>query len=228
MGRAADRRVAPASRARASCPWPTSRSASPTTTATTACSCTCATPTIAGRRPRRALAELAKAGHPVVTLDVRGRRGPRPDHVLRRVRHRRGRLGARHQPLRPAERAGGQGQHRTRCSSSTGPTASCPACRTPATTALRELLGRPAPPHYVAIMGYVQPSERFDEAVADLRTAIRDATQGHHHVRLRAALPALHRPVPQGRPAGRASSSSSCTTATRTWRSPGAASRSAR
>ena len=42
---------------------------------------------------------------------------------------------------------------------------------------LRALLGDAAPPHYVAIMGYVQPSEAFDEAVLELRAAIRDATK---------------------------------------------------
>jgi transaldolase / glucose-6-phosphate isomerase len=43
--------------------------------------------------------------------------------------------------------------------------------------ALRALLGQAAPPHYVAIMGYVQPSDAFDEAVLELRAAIRDATK---------------------------------------------------
>jgi transaldolase/glucose-6-phosphate isomerase len=43
--------------------------------------------------------------------------------------------------------------------------------------ALRALLSQAAPPHYVAIMGYVQPSERFDSAIDGLRTAIRDATK---------------------------------------------------
>jgi transaldolase/glucose-6-phosphate isomerase len=42
---------------------------------------------------------------------------------------------------------------------------------------LRSLLRQVEPPHYVAIMGYVQPSERFDRAVDGLRTAIRDATK---------------------------------------------------
>jgi hypothetical protein len=42
---------------------------------------------------------------------------------------------------------------------------------------LSELLGKAAPPHYVAIMGYVQPSEEFDAAVAELRSTIRDATK---------------------------------------------------
>jgi transaldolase / glucose-6-phosphate isomerase len=39
-----------------------------------------------------------------------------------------------------------------------------------------ELLDGAAPPHYVAIMGYVTPSEEFDAAVADLRAAIRART----------------------------------------------------
>lgn len=42
--------------------------------------------------------------------------------------------------------------------------------------ALRGLLGDAGPPHYVAIMGYVDPSEEFDRAVASLRSTIRDAT----------------------------------------------------
>jgi hypothetical protein len=43
--------------------------------------------------------------------------------------------------------------------------------------ALRELLADAEPPNYVAIMGYVQPSEAFDDAIAELRTTIRDATR---------------------------------------------------
>ena len=43
--------------------------------------------------------------------------------------------------------------------------------------ALKALLGDAAPPGYVAIMGYVQPSEEFDAAVAELREAIRDSTK---------------------------------------------------
>jgi transaldolase / glucose-6-phosphate isomerase len=36
---------------------------------------------------------------------------------------------------------------------------------------------RSAPPSYVAIMGYVQPTDEFDAAVRELRAAIRDATK---------------------------------------------------
>jgi transaldolase / glucose-6-phosphate isomerase len=42
---------------------------------------------------------------------------------------------------------------------------------------LRQLLRHAEPPHYLAIMGYVQPSKRFDEAIDALRVAIRDATK---------------------------------------------------
>jgi transaldolase / glucose-6-phosphate isomerase len=43
--------------------------------------------------------------------------------------------------------------------------------------ALRELLADAEPPNYIAIMGYVEPSDAFDAAVSDLRVAIRDATR---------------------------------------------------
>jgi len=43
--------------------------------------------------------------------------------------------------------------------------------------ALRALLSQAAPPKYVSIHGYLQPSEEFDQAVAGLRAAIRDATR---------------------------------------------------
>jgi glucose-6-phosphate isomerase len=41
---------------------------------------------------------------------------------------------------------------------------------------LKTLLGEARPPSYVAIMGYVQPSDEFDAAVAELRVSIRAAT----------------------------------------------------
>jgi transaldolase/glucose-6-phosphate isomerase len=42
---------------------------------------------------------------------------------------------------------------------------------------LRALCDGLAPPHYLAILGFVQPSPAFDEAVAELRAAVRDATR---------------------------------------------------
>ncbi|MGI8512808.1 MAG: glucose-6-phosphate isomerase, partial [Solirubrobacteraceae bacterium] len=41
---------------------------------------------------------------------------------------------------------------------------------------LRDLLAGQGPPHYVAIMGYLEPSPRFDQAIAKLRVAIRAQT----------------------------------------------------
>jgi glucose-6-phosphate isomerase len=43
--------------------------------------------------------------------------------------------------------------------------------------ALRSMLLDSTPPDYVAIMAYSQPSAEFDEAAAELRAAIRDATK---------------------------------------------------
>jgi glucose-6-phosphate isomerase/transaldolase/glucose-6-phosphate isomerase len=40
-----------------------------------------------------------------------------------------------------------------------------------------ELFSHSHPPHYVAIMGYVQPSEEFDAAIEEMRTRIRDHTK---------------------------------------------------
>jgi transaldolase / glucose-6-phosphate isomerase len=42
---------------------------------------------------------------------------------------------------------------------------------------LRELLGGLGAPHYLAIMGYVEPSADFDAAVSELRQVVRDATK---------------------------------------------------
>ena len=176
-------------------------------TATTASSCTCATPDAAdeastpdGRARRRR--------PPGPHAAARGPGGPRADLLLRRVRHRGRRLGARRQPVRPAQRAGGQGQTTSRvarggrCRRSPRRRRRAARCST-----------APAPPDYVAIMGYAAPSDAVDAAIAELRAAIRDATAGHDDVRLRPALPALDRPVPQGRRRERALPRSSCTTA---------------
>jgi transaldolase/glucose-6-phosphate isomerase len=43
--------------------------------------------------------------------------------------------------------------------------------------ALRELIARAEPPHYIAILGFVQPSDEFDRAMDGLRAAIRDGTR---------------------------------------------------
>ena len=67
--------------------------------------------------------------------------------------------------------------------------------------ALRELLGKAEPPHYVAIMGYVQPSDEFDAAVDELRVAIRDATKATTTFGYGPRFLHSTGPVPQGRAA---------------------------
>ncbi len=52
-----------------------------------------------------------------------------------------------------------------------------PAVQDASVAAVRALLLGARPPQYVAIMGYVQPSAAFDEAVAELRSEIRGATK---------------------------------------------------
>jgi len=42
---------------------------------------------------------------------------------------------------------------------------------------LEDLLAGAAPPRYIAILGYVTPSEEYDEAVSDLRVALRERTK---------------------------------------------------
>ena len=42
---------------------------------------------------------------------------------------------------------------------------------------LDDLLAKAAPPHYIAILGYVPPSEEYDEAVTELRAKLRDRTK---------------------------------------------------
>ncbi|HYP48100.1 MAG TPA: hypothetical protein VEQ61_05635 [Thermoleophilaceae bacterium] len=42
---------------------------------------------------------------------------------------------------------------------------------------LGELLDGASPPNYVAIMGYMAPSPELDEAISELRVAIRDKTK---------------------------------------------------
>ena len=75
---------------------------------------------------------------------------------------------------------------------------------TPTTTRCARCSAASAPPNYLAVLGYVEPSAAFDAAVdRAARRSIRDATQVRDDVRLRAALPALDRPAPQGRAADR-------------------------
>ena len=139
-----------------------------------------------GARPRRT---------PDHHLDGPRCRGPREDLLRHRVRHRRRGLGAGDQPVRPAERAGGQGQHRKVLKEG------LPELEA---GSLDDLLAKASPPKYIAILGYVNPSRGVRRGG---HRPARGAARSHEvrdHVRIRAALPALDRAVPQGRTAERA------------------------
>ena len=87
---------------------------------------------------------------------------------------------------------------------------------------LGALLGGLEPPAYLAIMGYLPYSDEIEAAAGRLREAVDRAPPRRHHLRLRPALPALDRAVPQGRPDGRAlpPARSATPTPTRTSRAP--------
>ncbi len=121
---------------------------------------------------------------------------PRPDHVLRRVRHRGGGLGARRQPVRPARRPGREGRHEARarggCARHRGGRP-----RGAARAARRRPAGVPG------AAGLRRPGRR--DRRGRRRAAPRDPRPhaDDDHVRLRPPLPALDRSAAQGRSAGR-------------------------
>ena len=181
------------------------------------------------RRPRLADADdvvLAVVGsrHP-----RRPSRRSAVDRAARRavprlgVRHRGRRPGPRDQPVRPAERHREQGEHPARSS----PTV-CPTSRPAATIGAievprqrrgagrrRPVLARRRDPRARRAAGARSrraatsrswpTSTASGDAGAPGPAGRRSPRRTEHagHVRLGAALPALHRPVPQGRPAGR-------------------------
>ena len=65
--------------------------------------------------------------------------------------------------------------------------------------ALRAFLAQAAPGDYVALQAYVAPGAAVWDALQALRLQLRDGLRHRHDPGLRAALPALDRPVPQGR-----------------------------
>ena len=176
MGRAADRRVAPASRARASCRSPTSRWRARTSTARTACSLP-ARRRGARRRPRRA----------------RSRRSPTPASRVSRWRRTAPRTSAAifffaefatavagwaleinpfDQPnVQEAKDNTGKVLERTRRA------ARCRRSRTPTTTRCRRCSATPRRRTTWRSWATSRPRTEFDEAVAELRAAIRDATK---------------------------------------------------
>ena len=174
----------------------------PESTATTACSSTCATSTSPTTSRTPAIEALARPATRRSRWRCSGAADLGAHLLLRRVRDRGGRLGARDQPVRPAERAGGEGQHRARarryarsdgCRSAGRRTTRCGRC---STRSSRRTTSRS--------WATSRPRSEFDAAVSELRARDPGRHAVHHDVRLRPALPALHRAVPQGRPADRA------------------------
>ena len=121
---------------------------------------------------------------------------------------------ARHRPLRPAQRAGEQGQHAARAGRDGAGRARWRCPPAPAAQAVAFALGddglgggaaRPGraawrrPPTSPCRPGS-RPATTPGTSCRRMRRLLRDARARGHERRLRAALPALHRPVPQGRP----------------------------
>ena len=125
------------------------------------------------------------------------------------------------QPVRPAQRAGGQGQHEARARGRARRTIPTGIGRATRSRASRRR-------SYVAILAYAPPSDGARRSASpSCARADPRRDEGDDDVRLRPALPALDRPVPQGRPADRRCSSSSSTARGRR-RARGGRSRSAR
>ena len=206
MARAARRRVDRQARHAASCRSPTSRSARPATTATTASSSTCAARSASSTSE---LGGLAHAGHPVLTIDAQRPGGPRADLLLRRVRHR-----GRGLVARASTRSTSPTCRRPRTTRSRSSTRAR-AERSPTAPTRRSARCSTAPRRRPTSRSwrYVAPSG--ERRRGGRRAARRDPRrdEGHDDLRLRPALPALDRPVPQGRARRPGASCSSSTTA---------------
>ncbi len=164
----------------------------------------------AGARRRRASRDHdahARAGGPRARVPAvgAGRRGRR--------------LGPSDQPVRPAQRAAGQGRDQARARRLRSQARAARARRRRRGGAARAAARLPAPAvrRDHGLLRAHRPSST--RPPRELRAAIRAATRAHDHVRLRPALPALDRPVPQGRPAGPGASCSCSTTGPTTSRS---------
>ena len=171
-------------------------------------------------RHEEAMRALAKAGQADDRAHRERRQRPGQDLLPVRVRHRGRGLGAGDQPVRPAQRPGGQGQHHARAGRGR-------AGRPPG----RRARGHPQRPGAAPLPGHHGlPALRRRDRRGGERAAGGDhgAPQGGHHLGLRPALPALHGPVPQGRAGHRALPPARARRHGRRRRCPGSRTRSAR
>jgi transaldolase/glucose-6-phosphate isomerase len=123
------------------------------------------------------IAELGKAGHPILTLNVEG--GPEDLGRLFFFAEFATAVAGWALGINPFDQPNVQEakDNTAKVLEEYGREAALPEEPEAGDDELRALLAQAEPPHYVAIMGYVEPSEDFDAAVAELRTAIRDATK---------------------------------------------------
>ena len=180
-------------------------------------------------RRNRAVQALEKAGQPVVTLTLRDKLDLGGEFLRWEIATAIAGSILRHRRLRPAERAGVEGQHQEGAgavqeqgqAAAGGVDAGVEARR----AGSRRCSSSAKPGAYFAIMAYTTRTPASEAAIAAIRTAVRDRKHIATTAGLRAALPALDRPAAQGRPARPACSCRSCRTTPRTCRFP--ASRSA-
>ncbi len=146
------------------------------------------------------LAELAD-GRPSPAHPHRARRrGPRPCVLLQRVRDRRRRVGTRDQPVRPAQRRRGEGGDQGRSARRSADRDRDRRRRRGAAVAARRIARAGRVPRRDGLPAPVRGVRRRDGGPARHRAR---RHPGHDHLRVRAAVPALDGPVPQGRSARR-------------------------
>jgi len=122
------------------------------------------------------LAALAAAGHPVITIPTTGPADLGRVFLLSELAVAVAGWGLQINPFdQPNVQQAKDATNRVLAGYEKG--GELPQVATASEQDLRELLLGAAPPHYVALMAYLQPSAAFDAAAADLRQAIRAATR---------------------------------------------------
>ena len=148
----------------------------PTNTARTACSCTCPIPARPTPTPRTRLTALAEAGHPVITIPTAGPGDLGRIFLLAELAVAVAGWGLEINPFdQPNVQQAKDATNRVL--EGFEQSGALPVIEAAGEPELRELLLGAAPPDYVALMAYLQPSEEFDAAAAELREAIRAATR---------------------------------------------------
>ena len=118
-----------------------------------------------------AIEQLAAAGHPTMTLDTRGPVDLGRVFFLAEYAVA---VAGWVLEINPFDQPNVQeAKDKTKAVLDSG---SIPAIEPAGDEQLRALLGDAGPPHYVAIMGYLPPSDELDAAIAEMRSTIRAAT----------------------------------------------------